>query len=62
MMYNGVQGVYTHTFEYEKKETCPVCGNTELTFTVNPEIKLEEFLDLLLQDTRLYVPIVVTRY
>lgn len=26
MYYNGVTGLYTHTFEYEKKESCPVCG------------------------------------
>jgi ubiquitin-activating enzyme E1 C len=54
MMYNGVQGVYTYTFEYEKKETCPVCGTTEITFTVSPDLKLEEFIDLLQQDSRLY--------
>lgn len=54
MMYNGVTGVYTYTFEYEKKETCPVCGTTEITFSVSPDLKLEEFMDLLQQDSRLY--------
>jgi hypothetical protein len=53
-MYNGVTGVYTYTFPYEKKETCPVCGTTEITFHVSPETKLEEFMDLLQQDSRLY--------
>jgi len=52
MMYNGVTGVYTYTFQYEKKETCPVCGTTEITFQVSPEVKLEEFMDLIQQDSR----------
>jgi len=52
MMYNGVTGVYTYTFEYEKKETCPVCGTSETTYTVSPDLRLEEFIDLLAQDAR----------
>jgi len=52
MMYNGVTGVYTYTFEYEKKETCAVCGKPEITFQVSPELKLEEFMDILQQDSR----------
>jgi len=52
MMFNGVTGVYTYTFEYEKKESCPVCGTTETTFQVSPSIKLEEFIDLLREDPR----------
>lgn len=52
MMYNGVTGVYTYTFQYEKKETCPVCGNTEITYDLSPDIKLEEFMEMLQQDSR----------
>jgi len=52
MMYNAVTGVYTYTFEYEKKEACPVCGTSETTYRVAPETKLEEFIDLLAQDSR----------
>ena len=25
MMYMGAEGVYSHTFVYERKEECPVC-------------------------------------
>jgi ubiquitin-activating enzyme E1 C len=52
MYYNGVTGLYTHTFEYEKKETCPVCGTTETTYDVQPDMKLEDFMDLLAQDSK----------
>jgi len=52
MMYNGVEGVYTYTFEYARKESCPVCGTSETTFEISPDIKLEEFIDLLARDSR----------
>jgi len=52
MMYNGVDGVYTYTFQYDKKETCPVCGTTETTLEISPELKLEEFVELLTNDSR----------
>jgi len=52
MMYNGVSGVYTYTFPYEKKESCCVCGGTSTTFEISKDIKLEEFIDLLAQDIR----------
>lgn len=54
MMCNGVTGVYTYTFEYEKKDFCLVCSATEVTYRVDKQIKLEEFMDLLAQDSRLY--------
>lgn len=47
MMYTGDEGVYTHTFEHEKKEGCPVCGNLATDYTVNPEWTLEDFIDRL---------------
>jgi len=52
MMYNGVDGVYTYTFDYAKKESCPVCGTSETTFEVSPHLKLEQFMELLAQDSR----------
>lgn len=30
MFYNGNEGVFTHTFKYEKKAGCPVCGQPSL--------------------------------
>lgn len=46
MMYTGDSdsGLYTYTFEAEKKDDCPVCGNLAQTIHVDPEMKLEEFL------------------
>jgi ubiquitin-activating enzyme E1 C len=52
MMYNGVTGLYTYTFQYEKKETCPVCGAKGTVFEVDGNLKLEDFMDLLKDDPR----------
>ncbi|CAG8559186.1 6374_t:CDS:2 [Acaulospora morrowiae] len=47
MMYTGNEGVYTHTFEYEKKPDCPVCGNQTLPLEVRKDITVEDFIELL---------------
>jgi len=52
MMYNAVAGIYTYSFVYEKKENCPVCGNASSTYEVSPEIRLDEFMELLAKDPK----------
>jgi len=52
MMYNGICGVYTHTFEYARKENCLVCGISEIVYRVLPTMKLQEFIELLENDSR----------
>jgi ubiquitin-activating enzyme E1 C len=44
MMYTGDDGVYTYTFEHERKEDCPVCGNLARDLKVNSNMTLEEFI------------------
>jgi ubiquitin-activating enzyme E1 C len=47
MMYSGdsENGLYTHTFEAERKDDCPVCGNRAITINVNPKWTLQEFIE-----------------
>ncbi|KAL9102768.1 MAG: hypothetical protein Q9163_002130 [Psora crenata] len=47
MMYSGDEGVYTYTFETERKPDCPVCGNLAKDIRVDPNMTLQEFLDTL---------------
>jgi len=47
MMYMGQQGVYTHTFDYEKNHDCMVCGGGKVTMTRPPDSTLQELLDAL---------------
>ncbi|KAJ5460370.1 NEDD8-activating enzyme E1 catalytic subunit [Penicillium daleae] len=47
MMYAGEEGVYTYTFEAEKKLDCPVCGNLARKMDVDPDMTLGDFIESL---------------
>ncbi|KAF3082645.1 hypothetical protein TWF569_006616 [Orbilia oligospora] len=47
MMYTGDESVYTYTFQHEKKDDCPVCGNLPQALTVDPESTLEQLMEKL---------------
>eukprot|EP01133_Synstelium_polycarpum_P010787 gene10787-12569_t len=52
MMYNGLEGVYTFTFDYEVKEGCAVCGSNVVTFETDPSLTLAVFLENISKDSR----------
>ncbi|KAM9976413.1 hypothetical protein ACTFIR_010254 [Dictyostelium discoideum] len=52
MMYNGLNGVYTFTFEYEIKEGCAVCGTNLVTFEIDKSNTLSTFLEKITTDSR----------
>eukprot|EP00931_Biecheleriopsis_adriatica_P049680 TRINITY_DN28741_c0_g2_i1.p1 TRINITY_DN28741_c0_g2~~TRINITY_DN28741_c0_g2_i1.p1 ORF type:complete len:467 (+),score=101.08 TRINITY_DN28741_c0_g2_i1:64-1401(+) len=47
MMYMGQTGVYTHTFPYEKKDDCMVCGGAKLVLKKPRTSTLQDLLDSL---------------
>ncbi|KAF2716317.1 putative NEDD8 activating enzyme [Polychaeton citri CBS 116435] len=47
MLYTGDSSVYTYTFEHQKKDDCPVCGNLPKDISIDPESTLQEFIDSL---------------
>ncbi|XP_019851860.1 PREDICTED: NEDD8-activating enzyme E1 catalytic subunit-like isoform X2 [Amphimedon queenslandica] len=47
MVFNDVDGVYTFTFEYERKEDCIACSTRPVTVTVSEEATLRVLYDLL---------------
>ncbi|TKA73176.1 hypothetical protein B0A55_07396 [Friedmanniomyces simplex] len=47
MLYTGDSGVYTYTFEHQKKSDCPVCGNRPKDMTLDPDSTLEELVESL---------------
>ncbi|KAJ5646597.1 hypothetical protein N7490_002969 [Penicillium lividum] len=47
MMYAGEEGVYTYTFEAEKKADCPVCGNLARKMDVDASMTLGDFIESL---------------
>jgi hypothetical protein len=41
MMYNGTDGVYTHTVRYERDPTCPICS-AGTAVPVTPQMTLQQ--------------------
>uniref|UniRef100_A0A1D1XTA4 NEDD8-activating enzyme E1 catalytic subunit n=1 Tax=Anthurium amnicola TaxID=1678845 RepID=A0A1D1XTA4_9ARAE len=58
MMYTGNEGLYTYTFEHQKKPDCPVCGNERVAMEISKEITVEDFIEHLKekQDVQLKKP------
>jgi ubiquitin-activating enzyme E1 C len=58
MMYVGGDGVYTYTFELQRKEDCQVCGSGSLKMTMQRSDKLQDLMDALLdkQEVQLKKP------
>eukprot|EP01111_Echinosteliopsis_oligospora_P015096 TRINITY_DN5854_c0_g1_i1.p1 TRINITY_DN5854_c0_g1~~TRINITY_DN5854_c0_g1_i1.p1 ORF type:complete len:446 (+),score=108.89 TRINITY_DN5854_c0_g1_i1:60-1397(+) len=52
MMYNGVNGIYTYTFEYEQKEGCAVCGSNFAKLDLAKTTKLQRVVEILTEDPR----------
>ncbi|KAI9834741.1 MAG: hypothetical protein M1819_002827 [Sarea resinae] len=47
MMYSGDDSIYTYTFEHQRKEDCPVCGNLARDLEVDRRWTLQEFIESL---------------
>jgi ubiquitin-activating enzyme E1 C len=43
----GTDGIYSFTFEHEKRPRCPVCGGETLDFPVSREVTVEELIEML---------------
>ncbi|KAJ1549736.1 hypothetical protein HK096_010739, partial [Nowakowskiella sp. JEL0078] len=48
MMYAGDSGVYTYTFQLDKKPNCTVCGSSHIKIEIDPRKTLEDLIDLLI--------------
>jgi len=47
MMYMGDDGLYTHTFSYERNPQCMVCGGANCVLTVPPTTTLQQVIEKL---------------
>jgi len=48
MMYNGLNGVYTYTFEMEQRDGCAVCGQNTAAYDTTPSSTLQQLVEYLL--------------
>lgn len=55
MMYSGDDSIYTYTFEHQKKDDCPVCGNLAKEIEVKRDWTLQDFIDHLAERPEAYV-------
>ncbi|MCO5570187.1 hypothetical protein L7F22_023905 [Adiantum nelumboides] len=60
MMYTGNDGIYTYTFEHERRPDCPVCGGESREWSGRPDMLLEEIMDWLRETQDLCVWPIVT--
>lgn len=52
----GTEGVYSFTFQHERKDDCPVCGDNSKSATVSRDLTVEEFLEWLVEKQDMSVP------
>lgn len=45
----GTEGVYSYTFEHEKRMECPVCGGESLDVTISKEWTVERLIEMLVE-------------
>jgi len=46
----GTEGVYSYTFEHEKREDCPVCGGKALEISIEREYTVEQLIEKLTEE------------
>lgn len=51
----GTEGVYSYTFEHEKRDHCPVCGGEALEMSISREWTVEQLIELLTEKQNMYV-------
>jgi len=51
----GTEGVYSYTFEHEKRKDCPVCGGEAVDMTLKPNTTVEQLIDILVEKQDMYV-------
>eukprot|EP00794_Sanderia_malayensis_P018927 gene18927-20831_t len=52
MIFNDTTGIYTYTFETERKDDCPACSQKPFSISMSPDSKLQELIDYLSENAR----------
>jgi ubiquitin-activating enzyme E1 C len=51
----GTDGIYSYTFEHEKRDDCPVCGGEALEMTISSEMTVEQLIETLVEKQDMWV-------
>jgi len=60
MIFNDSDGIYTYTYEAEKKDDCIVCSNVPQTIKFQKTVKLQDLINFLIHDYHMRSPGIVT--
>jgi hypothetical protein len=45
----GTDGVYSFTFQHEKRPECPVCGGEAVDLTISQELTVDKLIEMLVE-------------
>jgi ubiquitin-activating enzyme E1 C len=51
----GTEGVYSYTFEHERREHCPVCGGEALEINISREWTVERLIEMLTENQTIQI-------
>ena len=51
----GTDGVYSYTFEHERRPECPVCGGEASDLSISKELTVEQLIDTLVERQNMFV-------
>lgn len=51
----GTDGIYSYTFEHEKRDDCPVCGGESMDFRISHEMTVEQLIEALVEKQDMFV-------
>ena len=51
----GTDGVYSYTFEHERRPECPVCGGESVEISVNRDWTVDRLVEMLVEKQDMYV-------
>jgi hypothetical protein len=55
-MLMGLESVYSHTFNYEQRKDCPVCGGESLEISIPKSWTVENLIEMLVERQDMCVP------
>jgi hypothetical protein len=54
-MFIGTEGVYSYTFEHEKRKDCPVCGGESVEVSIPEDWTVERLIEMLVEKQDMWV-------
>jgi NEDD8-activating enzyme E1 len=51
----GTDGVYSYTFEHERRPECPVCGGESVEISINRDWTVDRLVEMLVEKQDMYV-------